>query len=139
MIFLNYFTLAERYEGMISELMKVGDSQDRYYYGTSERLIIHFFGGKVEVVLEFNRFDPYMNLDLIKTEKDARGKGYASKVMNIITESADKFGVNMELDAIPQDNEGLSRTELINFYKKFGFEFIGEYGMDFMRRKYKTQ
>ncbi len=139
MIFLDYFTLAERYEGMISDIIKSSEPQDWRGFNTSDKISLRFFGGKVDVVLEFNRFDPYMNLDLIKTEKDARGKGYASKVMNIITESADKFGVNMELDAIPQDNEGLSRTELINFYKKFGFEFIGEYGMDFMRRKYKTQ
>ena len=139
MIFLDYFTLAERYEGMISDLMKLSEPQDWRGFNSSEKVSLHFFGGKVKVVLEFNPFDPYMNLDYIGAEKDARGKGYATKVMNIIIKSADKFGVNMELDAIPQDNEGLSRTELINFYKKFGFEFIDEYGMDFMRRKYKTQ
>jgi GNAT superfamily N-acetyltransferase len=138
-IFLDYFTLAERYEGMISDLMKLSEPQDWRGFNSSEKVSLHFFGGKVKVVLEFNSFDPYMNLDLIKTEKEARGQGYATKVMNLITKSANKFGVNMELDAIPQDNEGLSRADLIEFYKRFGFEFIGEYGMDFMRRKYKTQ
>lgn len=136
---MDYFTLAERYEGMISDLMKLSEPQDWRGFNSSEKASLLFFGGKVKVVLEFNSFDPYMNLDLIKTEKEARGQGYATKVMNLITKSADKFGVNMELDAIPQDNEGLSRADLIEFYKRFGFEFIGEYGMDFMRRKYKTQ
>ncbi len=136
---MDYFTLAERYEGMISDLMKLSEPQDWRGFNSSEKVSLHFFGGKVKVVLEFNSFDPYMNLDLIKTEKEARGQGYATKVMNLITKSANKFGVNMELDAIPQDNEGLSRADLIEFYKRFGFEFIGEYGMDFMRRKYKTQ
>lgn len=135
---MDYFTLAERYEGMISDLMKLSEPQDWRGFNSSEKVSLHFFGGKVKVVLEFNSFDPYMNLDLIKTEKEARGQGYATKVMNLITKSANKFGVNMELDAIPQDNEGLSRADLIEFYKRFGFEFIGEYGMDFMRRKYKT-
>ena len=136
---MDYFTLAERYEGMISDLMKLSEPQDWRGFNSSEKASLLFFGGKVKVVLEFNSFDPYMNLDLIKTEKEARGQGYATKVMNLITKSADKFGVNMELDAIPHDNEGLSRADLIEFYKRFGFEFIDEYGMDFMRRKYKTQ
>ena len=145
--FMDYLTLEERYEGMASDLIRLADSSDKGYVGMrrlgSQRVVIHFFEKKVEVILEFHHFDPYMNLDLIKTEKSARGKGYASMVMQIIVDLADKWGVNMELDADPLDSEGLTELELIRFYQKFGFRIVGEnddsgYGFEFMRRIAKT-
>jgi len=141
--FMDYLTLEERYEGMASDLVRLADSQDKHYVGSSERVVVHFFENKVEVILEFHHFDPYMNLDLIKTEKSARGKGYASMVMQNIADFADKWGVNMELDADPLDSEGLTESELIQFYQKFGFKIVDEnddsgYGFEFMRRIAKT-
>jgi GNAT superfamily N-acetyltransferase len=141
--FMDYLTLEERYEGMASDLIRLAESHDIYYVGSSERVVVHFFEKKVEVILEFHYFDPYMNLDLIKTEKSARGKGYASMVMRIIVDLADKWGVNMELDADPLDSEGLTESELIRFYQKFGFRIVDEnddsgYGFEFMRRIAKT-
>lgn len=141
--FMDYLTLEERYEGMASDLIRLAESHDIYYVGSSERVVVHFFEKKVEVILEFHYFDPYMNLDLIKTEKSVRGKGYASMVMRIIVDLADKWGVNMELDADPLDSEGLTESELIRFYQKFGFRIVDEnddsgYGFEFMRRIAKT-
>jgi GNAT superfamily N-acetyltransferase len=141
--FMDYLTLEERYEGMASDLIRFADSHDKQYVGSSERVVVHFFEKKVEVILEFHHFDPYMNLDLIKTEKSVRGKGYASMVMQIIADLADKWGVNMELDADPLDAEGLTESELIRFYQKFGFRIVDEnddsgYGFEFMRRIAKT-
>ena len=52
MIFLDYFTLAERYEGMISDLMKLSEPQDWRGFNSSEKVSLHFFGGKVKVVLD---------------------------------------------------------------------------------------
>jgi len=144
---MDYLTIEERYKGMASDLIRLADSSDKGYIGIRkmgiERVVVHFFGKRVEVILEFHHFDPYMNLDLIKTEKSARGKGYASMVMQIIADLADKWGVNMELDADPLDSEGLTELELIQFYQKFGFRIVGEnddsgYGFEFMRRIAKT-
>lgn len=144
---MDYLTLGERYEGMASDLIRLADSYDKGYLGLrrlgSNSLLLHFFENKVEVILEFHHFDPYMNLDLIKTEKSARGKGYASMVMQNIADFADKWGVNMELDADPLDSEGLTESELIQFYQKFGFKIVDEnddsgYGFEFMRRIAKT-
>ena len=104
--FMDYLTLEERYEGMASDLIRLADPHNRYYVGSSERVVIHFFEKKVEVILEFHHFDPYMNLDLIKTEKSARGKGYASMVMRSRVDLAGKWGVKMELDADPHDAGG---------------------------------
>lgn len=141
--FMDYLTLEEKYESMASDLIRLAESHDKYYVGSSERVVVHFFEKKVEVILEFHHFDPYMNLDLIKTEKGARGKGYASMIMRIIVDLADKWGVNMELDADPLDSEGLTELELIRFYQKFGFRIVDEnddagYGFEFMRRIAKT-
>lgn len=140
---MDYLTLEEKYESMASDLIRLAESHDKYYVGSSERVVVHFFEKKVEVILEFHHFDPYMNLDLIKTEKGARGKGYASMIMRIIVDLADKWGVNMELDADPLDSEGLTELELIRFYQKFGFRIVDEnddagYGFEFMRRIAKT-
>ncbi len=145
--FMDYLTLEERYEGMVSELIRLAESYAKGYIGmrrlSSQRVGVHFFGRRVEVILEFHHFDPYMNLDFIKTEKSARGKGYASMAMQIIADLADKWGVNMELDADPLDSEGLTELELIQFYQKFGFRIVNEnddsgYGFEFMRRIAKT-
>jgi hypothetical protein len=60
-----------------------------------------------------------------------RGKGNASKVMQKIVDIADKYKVTIALDPVPfGTGEGrLNLSQLVNFYKKFGFEF--EDGEDF--------
>jgi len=54
-----------------------------------------------------------------------RGEGNASKVMQKIIDIADKYKVTIALDPHPfgTSTGRLNRPLLINFYKKFGFEF----------------
>jgi len=54
-----------------------------------------------------------------------RGKGNASRVMKKIMDIIDKYKVTAALDPSPfgTGTNRLNRSQLINFYKKFGFEF----------------
>jgi hypothetical protein len=52
--------------------------------------------------------------------------------MGDITSVADKLGMTMELDAVPFGPDGLSTANLVDFYKKHGFEVdMTSYGGDF--------
>jgi hypothetical protein len=54
-----------------------------------------------------------------------RGHGNASRVMQKIVDIADKYNVTIALDAVPYGTGTgrLSRSQLVKFYKKFGFKF----------------
>jgi len=54
-----------------------------------------------------------------------KGKGNATVVMKKIMDIADKYKVNVALDPHPfgTGTGRLNRAQLVNFYKKFGFEF----------------
>lgn len=85
--------------------------------------------------LEFNRFDKgdknevalesIMSLD--------KNKGAGSAVMKDITAAADALGVKLTLDAKPFGREGLTKQQLVDFYKKNGFkvDFEDAYGGEF--------
>jgi hypothetical protein len=79
--------------------------------------------------LEFNRFDKgdknEVSLEGI-TSLD-KGKGLGKEAMTDITKSADELGTTITLDAKPFGREGLGKKELIEFYKKNGFEVDKQY------------
>lgn len=79
--------------------------------------------------LEFNRFDKgdknEVSLEGI-TSLD-KGKGLGKEAMTDITKSADELGTTLTLDAKPFGKEGLGKKELIDFYKKNGFEVDKQY------------
>jgi hypothetical protein len=51
-----------------------------------------------------------------------KGKGSGSKALTLLTTLADKYGVNLHLDAKPfGDQGGLKKADLIKFYKRHGF------------------
>ena len=54
-----------------------------------------------------------------------RGQGNAERVMKKITDIADKYNVTIALDAVPfgSGENRMTRSQLVNFYKKFGFAF----------------
>lgn len=85
------------------------------------------YGNKAS--LEFNRFDKgdknEISLEGI-TSLD-KGKGLGKEAMVDITKSADELGTTLTLDAKPFGREGLGKKELINFYKKNGFEVDQQY------------
>lgn len=59
-------------------------------------------------------------LEWIGVPEALQGQGVGPKVMREITEMADAHGITIELNAVPQN--GLTQTELRNWYRRFGFE-----------------
>jgi hypothetical protein len=79
--------------------------------------------------LEFNRFDKG-NKNEISLEGISsldKGKGLGKEVMSVITKSADELGTTITLQAKPFGKDGLGKKELIDFYKKNGFEVDQQY------------
>lgn len=75
------------------------------------------------VVIEVQNWDKRLWFSsLYSIEK---GKGNASRIMKKIIDIADKYKVTIALDPHPfgTDSEKLNRSQLVNFYKKFGFNF----------------
>jgi len=58
-----------------------------------------------------------------------RRQGVGSKVMRDITDYADRVGLPLVL--IPEPDEGITRNQLIGFYKKFGFTINTGRKMDY--------
>lgn len=92
------------------------------------------FGQKVavEIVAEPG---PLLDFDLEENEVYLcslrvmeKRAGHGRQAMSIIANLADEFGVNMYLDAVPQDRgpEDISARDLKKFYGAFGFYVTGE-------------
>jgi GNAT superfamily N-acetyltransferase len=96
---------------MVSKLMVV----DPPFYALD-------FGNQGMVILELHTFDGMIRLSLIQVPPEYRGHGLASKAMNMLTAIADKHGVDMSLDAVPQGKGGLTKAQLFKWYAKHGFK-----------------
>lgn len=79
--------------------------------------------------LEFNRFDKgdKNEISLEGISSFDKGKGLGKEVMSDIAKSADELGVTLTLEAKPFGKDGLGKKELIDFYKKNGFEVDQQY------------
>ena len=77
-----------------------------------------------QAALEFSRFDKGSKneIDLQDISVIEKGKGEGKAVMKDITNAADKSGITLTLEAKPFGRGGLNKKDLINFYKKNGFE-----------------
>jgi hypothetical protein len=88
-----------------------------------------------KAALEFNRFDKgnRKEVELQDISVVEKGKGEGKAVMKDITNAADKSGVTLTLEAKPFGRGGLNKKDLIDFYKKNGFEvdWKDAYGGDF--------
>ena len=63
-----------------------------------------------------------VELNLIEVlSNECLNKGYASKVMNRVIDSADKYGITIFLQATPINNK-IGEEDLLSWYKKYGFE-----------------
>ena len=73
--------------------------------------------------LELSRFDKgdRNEIAIQSISTFDKGKGVGKQVMKDITDTADDLGITLTLDAKPFGNEGLSKEQLINFYKNNGF------------------
>ena len=153
-------TPAERYKGMVKSLMNHAEI-DGYItngYGSNEWYLL-FFNGRVQVVLEADDFDPYMNLYSILTLPPFRKQGYSTQVMKWICDAADKWGVRIELDVNPFEHievlndsgltkltpENIKRLGIMDsealkkYYEKFGFEMVDMDGIEYFLRYPKTR
>jgi hypothetical protein len=73
------------------------------------------------VLVEVSSFDGYLHLGSIMSIE--KGRGDATKVMNKICEIADKYKVTIHLSPKPYGTgKGLNKSQLIKWYKKFGFK-----------------
>jgi ribosomal protein S18 acetylase RimI-like enzyme len=65
-----------------------------------------------------------VSIQRLATHENSRRQGYASEVMRKLVEMADKFKVDLELEAIPEDPEDgdMDLSTLVEFYERFGFQ-----------------
>jgi GNAT superfamily N-acetyltransferase len=83
------------------------------------------------------------NIERIVTAPEGRGKGSASKALAELTEAADKAGLTLQLEPTPfrsiiGKGESLNKQQLIEWYKKNGFEQKTEGSDAILIRKPKT-
>lgn len=67
-------------------------------------------------------------IEHIRSLPEFKNKGYASKLLKRLVDLADKMNVRLTLHPQPTDNQGqgLSMDDLINWYKRYGFEYPDE-------------
>lgn len=88
--------------------------------------------GGVRVAYQLDGGDA-MHLKTIESLEGAGRSGIPTRAMRAITELADKHGITVTLNASPFGERALSREQLRDFYRKFGFEQAKE-GEGFMVR-----
>jgi GNAT superfamily N-acetyltransferase len=74
------------------------------------------------VTLELKPTFGKLRLSLIAVPEEHRGKGLASRALRMLTEVADKHGVEISLDAAPQEGGSLTKKELFQWYGRHGFK-----------------
>jgi GNAT superfamily N-acetyltransferase len=89
--------------------------------------------GVLEIDVEDDTDEPFIMLQFIQISPEHRRKGFGSKYMKNLTDLADKYGYDMELDVAPKF--GVSENVLIEFYEQHGFGWQFNDGM--MARKCK--
>lgn len=80
--------------------------------------IKHQYEG-VSLDIRFSEYSNNITLNLISIPKEARGKGYATDIMNELISYADKH--NHTVSLTPDNAFGSSKTRLEEFYRRFGF------------------
>ena len=80
------------------------------------------FSDECRVRVIFDEYEDGVELSLIEVvgEQGCYGKGYASDVMRQVVEAADKTAVRLYLYAQPIGD--MSASQLVQWYKKFGFQ-----------------
>ena len=66
-------------------------------------------------------------IEHIRSLPEFKNKGYASKLLKRLVDLADKMNIRLTLFA-EQTEEGLSEHSLIDWYKRYGFEYQDEKG-----------
>lgn len=71
----------------------------------------------------------HIYISRINVPREIRGNGYGSQLLKIIIEDADKESETLCL--LPVASDGLDRTQLIEWYERYGFDYVwpGRCGM----------
>ena len=116
-------------ESFLTYLNSVGfvkDVSDKRLDHTKVNILKRSFKNKKECFVKIVLIGPTdpsgrLYLSELFTPKKCRNKGYARKVMNIITKAADKYGVRLELTAYPLDDT-TQQSGLEDFYSSLNFK-----------------
>lgn len=87
---------------------------------TFERTLQSLYPEIDRVGLYYDRNNGSLFLSDFYIKPEHRGKGVGTKIMNSIVQFADSMKLPVVLIPEP-DDDNMSETDLINFYKKFGF------------------
>jgi predicted GNAT family acetyltransferase len=109
----------KEYESLTEE-NPIGMPWDRYWYmgeiDGKHCLVI------TNIRIDFNRGGIYFNSIQTVPPEVCEGQGFASKVMNSVTDLADKHGVSLRLLAVPFAQKSVSGENLSTWYSRAGFE-----------------
>jgi GNAT superfamily N-acetyltransferase/phosphopantetheine adenylyltransferase len=83
-----------------------------------EKLLKQKYSEVLEKLFLFEKGD-YIELNLIKIRPEHKGKGWATKILDDLSEYAQEN--NKILTLTPSDTFGASKSRLETFYKRFGF------------------
>ena len=109
---------------------------------SQERPLMDVKYGKSTSSYTVHHPDKYIDIGSVRTPEKYRGQGHASKMMEYLNSKADELGYDAKLLASPLDKK-TKLEELVNFYKKHGYELTGSKGNALghpeMVRKHKKQ
>jgi ribosomal protein S18 acetylase RimI-like enzyme len=69
-----------------------------------------------------------IHIEHIRSLPEFRNQGHASKLLKRLVDLADKMNIKMTLFTDQTDQEGLPEHSLIDWYKRYGFEYEDEEG-----------
>lgn len=92
------------------------------------------------VGFELSAWEGAIHLGLIRTVDESRGLGLASKALKELTDVADRHGVSITGIVKPTTDilgrrEGLNKSQLMSWYKRYGFEQEGGKTSEYIIRK----
>lgn len=138
------YILKEAYDNLESDINSYLNEVTNTYYDEGNPLKLNISNVNVEIGLEtLDDGDEALFIHDIYTDSEHQGKGYASKILNIILKWADTHDMPVALRASSEGHygiKGLSQNELVRWYEKNGFVFAKDasvYGEDeiFMIRR----
>lgn len=63
-----------------------------------------------------------VSIQRLSTAPDARRQGHARAVLIELTAQADELGVDIELEALPEEDDGIALEALADLYRSVGFD-----------------
>lgn len=125
----NGMKLAEIYKQLKESTYKISDEKDIVAAIKKIRSLgisNPFLPGETiiddNVKLEVTKFDGALWISSISTME--RSKGDASKVLKKVCDIADEYNVIIRMSPEPYGNKGLTKNQLIRWYKRYGFKNI---------------